>query len=91
LPRIGLGHFVGLSVHDVGPHGDVALKEGMVMADVPKEIDEMERLLAGRKWNNWPSIVMRFYVPSRTRLELEWEISMHLAWILLINGQTQKR
>ena len=76
----GLGHFVGLSVHDVGPDGDVVLKEGMVMAiepalyypekaigiriedtvlitrngcevltaDVPKEIDEIERLLAGR-------------------------------------------
>jgi Xaa-Pro aminopeptidase len=77
----GLGHFVGLSVHDVGPDVDIPLKEGMVMAiepglyysekgigiriedtvlitrngcevltaDVPKEIDEVERLLAGRK------------------------------------------
>ncbi len=77
----GLGHFVGLSVHDVGSRGDIVLKEGMVMAiepalyypekaigiriedtvlitrngcevltaDVPKEIDEVERLLAGRK------------------------------------------
>jgi Xaa-Pro aminopeptidase len=73
----GLGHFVGMSVHDVGLH-DVVLKEGMVMAiepalyypeknigiriedtvlitkdgcevltkAVPKEIDEIEKLLA---------------------------------------------
>jgi Xaa-Pro aminopeptidase len=76
----GLGHFVGMSVHDVGLH-DVVLKEGMVMAiepalyypeknigiriedtvlitkdgcevltkNVPKEIDEIEKLMAGMK------------------------------------------
>jgi len=75
----GLGHFVGLSTHDVGPH-DAALKAGMVFAiepalyfpdknigirvedtvlitetgcevltaGVPKEIEEIERLLAGK-------------------------------------------
>ncbi len=73
----GLGHFVGLSVHDVG-EGDLPLEEGMVFAiepalyfpeknigiriedtvlitregcevltrDVPKEIEEIEKLLA---------------------------------------------
>jgi len=75
----GLGHYVGMAVHDVGPSG-IPLKEGMVFAiepalyypekkigiriedtvlitkdgcevltkDVPKEIDEIERLLAQR-------------------------------------------
>lgn len=77
----GLGHLVGLSVHDVQA-GDLVLQEGMVMAiepglyfpeknigiriedtvlitrngcevltaDVPKEIEEIEALLAGRKF-----------------------------------------
>lgn len=77
----GLGHLVGLSVHDVQT-GDLVLKEGMVMAiepglyfpekkigiriedtvlitrdgcevltsDVPKEIEEIEALLAKRKF-----------------------------------------
>jgi len=75
----GMGHFVGLSTHDVGPR-DAALKAGMVFAiepalyfpdknigirvedtvlitetgcevltaGVPKEIEEVERLLAGK-------------------------------------------
>jgi len=74
------GHYVGMSVHDVGPR-IVSLKEGMVFAiepalyypeknfgvriedtilvtrngcevltkDVPKEIDEIEKLMAGKK------------------------------------------
>jgi len=76
----GIGHYVGMSTHDVGPRG-IKLKEGMVFAiepglyypqkelgiriedtilitkngcevltkDVPKEIDEIEKLMAGRK------------------------------------------
>jgi Xaa-Pro aminopeptidase len=76
--RGGIGHYVGMCVHDVGPHGP--LREGMVFAiepglyypeknigiriedtvlitkdgcevlsrDVPKEIDEIEKLMAGR-------------------------------------------
>ena len=76
----GIGHYVGLAVHDVGPRG-IPLKEGMVFAiepglyypkknlgvriedtvlitkdgcevlskDVPKEIDEIEKLMAKRK------------------------------------------
>jgi len=78
--RGGFGHYVGMSVHDVGPR-IIELKEGMVFAiepglyypqknfgiriedtvlitkngcevltkDVPKEIDEIEKLMAGRK------------------------------------------
>lgn len=78
--RGGFGHYVGMSVHDVGPR-ITKLKEGMVFAiepglyypeknfgiriedtvlitkngcevltkDVPKEIDEIEKLMAGRK------------------------------------------
>lgn len=78
----GIGHYVGMSTHDVGPRG-VPLQEGMVFAiepglyypekelgiriedtvlitadgcevltkDVPKEIDEIESLLAQRKLN----------------------------------------
>lgn len=78
--RGGIGHYVGMSVHDVGPRG-LPLQEGMVFAiepglyypeknlgvriedtvlitrdgcevlssDVPKEIDEIEKLLAKRK------------------------------------------
>jgi Xaa-Pro aminopeptidase len=78
--RGGIGHYVGLAVHDVGPRG-VPLKEGMVFAiepglyypekgfgiriedtvlitkdgcevltkDVPKEIEEIEELMAKRK------------------------------------------
>ncbi len=77
--RGGIGHYVGLSTHDVGPTG-IPLRPGMVFAiepalyypeknigiriedtvlitangcevltkDVPKEIDEIERLLAQR-------------------------------------------
>jgi len=77
--RGGIGHYVGLATHDVGPRG-VPLQEGMVFAiepglyypekkigvriedtvlitkdgcevltkDVPKEIEEVERLLARR-------------------------------------------
>ncbi len=77
--RGGIGHYVGMCVHDVGPRGP--LREGMVFAiepglyypeknigiriedtvlitedgcevltkDVPKEIDEIEKLMAGRK------------------------------------------
>jgi Xaa-Pro aminopeptidase len=77
--RGGIGHYVGMCVHDVGPHGP--LREGMVFAiepglyypeknigiriedtvlitkdgceiltkDVPKEIEEIENLMAGRK------------------------------------------
>lgn len=77
--RGGIGHYVGMSVHDVGPRG-IPLREGMVFAiepglyypdkelgiriedtilitkdgcevltkDVPKEIDEVEKLLAKR-------------------------------------------
>jgi len=76
----GIGHYVGMAVHDVGPRG-IPLKEGMVFAiepglyyaeknlgiriedtvlitrdgcevltkGVPKEIDEIERLLASKK------------------------------------------
>ncbi len=76
----GIGHYVGMCVHDVGPRG-VPLKEGMVFAiepalyypdknigiriedtvlitrdgcevlskDVPKEIEEIERLMAGKR------------------------------------------
>ena len=76
----GIGHYVGMAVHDVGPRG-IPLKEGMVFAiepglyypkknlgvriedtvlitkdgcevlskDVPKEIDEIEKLMAKRK------------------------------------------
>lgn len=76
----GIGHYVGMATHDVGPRG-VPLQEGMVFAiepglyypekelgiriedtvlitadgcevltkDVPKEIDEVEALLAQRK------------------------------------------
>lgn len=76
----GIGHYVGMSTHDVGPRG-IKLEEGMVFAiepglyypqkelgirvedtilitkngcevltkDVPKEIDEIEKLMAGRK------------------------------------------
>lgn len=76
----GIGHYVGMAVHDVGPRG-IPLKEGMVFAiepglyypeknlgvriedtvlitqdgcevlskDVPKEIDEIERLMAKRR------------------------------------------
>jgi len=76
----GIGHYVGLSTHDVGPRG-IPLEEGMVFAiepglyypekelgiriedtvlitkdgcevlskDVPKEIDEIEKLMAQRK------------------------------------------
>ena len=79
----GIGHYVGMCVHDVGPRG-VPLKEGMVFAiepglyypekntgiriedtvlitqdgcevltkDVPKEIDEIEKLMANRKSND---------------------------------------
>jgi Xaa-Pro aminopeptidase len=75
----GIGHYVGMAVHDVGPRGP--LREGMVFAiepglyypeknlgvriedtvlitedgcevlskDVPKEIDEIEKLMAKRK------------------------------------------
>jgi Xaa-Pro aminopeptidase len=75
----GIGHYVGMCVHDVGPRG-IPLREGMVFAiepglydpeknmgiriedtilvtkdgcevltkDVPKEIDEIEKLLARR-------------------------------------------
>jgi Xaa-Pro aminopeptidase len=78
--RGGIGHYVGMCVHDVGPRG-VALKEGMVFAiepalyypeknlgiriedtvlitkdgcevltkDVPKEWEEIERLMSNRK------------------------------------------
>jgi Xaa-Pro aminopeptidase len=78
--RGGIGHYVGMSTHDVGPRG-LPLQEGMVFAiepglyypeknlgvriedtvlitkdgcevltkDVPKEIDEIEKLLATRK------------------------------------------
>jgi Xaa-Pro aminopeptidase len=78
--RGGFGHYVGMSVHDVGPR-ITKLKEGMVFAiepalyypeknfgvriedtvlitkngcevltkDVPKEIDEIEKLMAGRR------------------------------------------
>lgn len=78
--RGGIGHYVGLATHDVGPRG-IPLQEGMVFAiepglyypekkmgiriedtvlitrdgcevlsrDVPKEIDEIERLLAQRR------------------------------------------
>jgi Xaa-Pro aminopeptidase len=78
--RGGIGHYVGMEVHDVGPRG-VPLKEGMVFAiepalyypekgfgiriedtvlitkngcevltkDVPKEIDEIEKLMTTRK------------------------------------------
>jgi len=77
--RGGIGHYVGMCVHDVGPRGP--LREGMVFAiepglyypeknigiriedtvlitkdgcevltkDVPKEIDDIENLMAGRK------------------------------------------
>ncbi|MCX7974686.1 MAG: M24 family metallopeptidase, partial [Candidatus Aminicenantes bacterium] len=77
--RGGIGHYVGLSTHDVGPTG-LPLRQGMVFAiepalyfpeknigvriedtvlitadgcevltkDVPKEIEEIERLLARR-------------------------------------------
>jgi Xaa-Pro aminopeptidase len=76
----GIGHYVGMCVHDVGARG-IPLREGMVFAiepalyypeknigiriedtilitrdgcevlsrDVPKEIEEIERLMAGRK------------------------------------------
>jgi Xaa-Pro aminopeptidase len=76
----GLGHYVGMCVHDVGPRG-IPLKEGMVFAiepalyypeknigiriedtvlitrdgcevltkDVPKEIEEIERLMSGKR------------------------------------------
>jgi len=76
----GIGHYVGMCVHDVGPRG-VPLKEGMVFAiepalyypeknigiriedtvlitkdgcevltkDVPKELEEIERLMSRRK------------------------------------------
>ena len=76
----GIGHYVGMCVHDVGPRG-VPLQEGMVFAiepalyypeknigiriedtvlitkdgcevlskDVPKEIDEIEKLMAGKR------------------------------------------
>jgi len=76
----GIGHYVGMAVHDVGPRG-IPLQEGMVFAiepalyypeknlgiriedtvlitrdgcevltrGVPKEIEEIEALLAGRK------------------------------------------
>jgi Xaa-Pro aminopeptidase len=76
----GIGHYVGMAVHDVGPQG-IPLKEGMVFAiepglyypeknlgvriedtvlitkdgcevlskDVPKEIDEIEKLMAKSK------------------------------------------
>ena len=76
----GIGHYVGMDVHDVGPRG-IPLKEGMVFAiepalyypeknigiriedtvlitkdgcevlskDVPKEIDEIEKLMSMRK------------------------------------------
>jgi len=76
----GIGHYVGMAVHDVGPQG-IPLKEGMVFAiepglyypeknlgvriedtvlitkdgcevlskDVPKEIDEIEKLMAKRR------------------------------------------
>ena len=78
--RGGIGHYVGMSTHDVGPRG-IPLEAGMVFAiepglyypekelgiriedtilitkdgcevltrDVPKEIDEIEKLLAQRK------------------------------------------
>jgi len=78
--RGGIGHYVGMEVHDVGPRG-VPLEEGMVFAiepalyypekgfgiriedtvlitedgceiltkDVPKEIEEIEKLMASRK------------------------------------------
>ena len=78
--RGGIGHYVGMAVHDVGPRG-IPLKEGMVFAiepalyypeknlgiriedtvlitkdgcevltkDVPKEIDEIERLMAQKR------------------------------------------
>jgi len=76
----GIGHYVGMAVHDVGPRG-VPLKEGMVFAiepgfyypeknigiriedtvlitkngcevlskDVPKEIDEIEKLMSKKR------------------------------------------
>lgn len=76
----GIGHYVGMDVHDVGPRG-IPLEEGMVFAiepalyypekelgiriedtvlitkdgcevlskDVPKEIDEIERLMSERR------------------------------------------
>lgn len=76
----GIGHYVGMAVHDVGPYG-VPLKEGMVFAiepgfyypeknigiriedtvlitkngcevlskDVPKEIDEIEKLMSKKR------------------------------------------
>ncbi len=78
--RGGIGHYVGMAVHDVGPRG-IRLKEGMVFAiepalyypeknigiriedtvlitkdgcevltkDVPKEIDEIEKLMAKKR------------------------------------------
>jgi Xaa-Pro aminopeptidase len=78
--RGGIGHYVGMCVHDVGPRGG-GLKEGMVFAiepalyypeknfgiriedtvlitkdgcevltkDVPKELEEIERLMSGKK------------------------------------------
>ncbi|MGD2246522.1 MAG: Xaa-Pro peptidase family protein [Candidatus Aminicenantes bacterium] len=77
--RGGIGHYVGMAVHDVGPRG-IPLKEGMVFAiepalyypeknigiriedtvlitkdgcevlskDVPKEVDEVEKLMQNR-------------------------------------------
>ena len=76
----GIGHYVGMDVHDVGPRG-IPLEEGMVFAiepalyypekelgiriedtvlitkdgcevlskDVPKEIDDIEKLMAERR------------------------------------------
>jgi Xaa-Pro aminopeptidase len=87
----GIGHYVGMSVHDVGPHG-VPLKEGMVFAiepalyypeknigiriedtilitedgcevltkDVPKEIDEIEKMMAGKKQSSKKSLALPF-------------------------------
>jgi len=78
--RGGIGHYVGMATHDVGPHG-VPLREGMVFAiepglyypekelgvriedtvlitkdgceilsrDVPKEIEDVEKLMKTRK------------------------------------------
>ncbi|MDH7513727.1 MAG: M24 family metallopeptidase, partial [Clostridiales bacterium] len=77
--RGGIGHYVGMATHDVGPRG-ITLQEGMVFAiepglyypekkigvriedvvlitkdgcevltkDVPKEVEEVEKLLARR-------------------------------------------
>lgn len=87
----GIGHFVGMCVHDVGPRG-VPLKEGMVFAiepalyypeknigiriedtilitedgcevltkDVPKEIDEIEKMMARMRESPKKSLALPF-------------------------------